>query len=715
MATFRYVVHECLWMAQCTLRLLAVLSTGIYWIVQMSRLIIYSVFMLLYFLPHIWWYLTSPSVIRRVNYRTGTGTGTTAVCTARQGPAAPRRSRAAQGSARRSVPSGPPPIGGRNGSPTLDARHRRPPVAPDLCRPKSVAGSAASVSLQGRASLLPSSSVYYDSVEDDDDLEDEESMPTETNNRATLDVVLPVPLDVVMMSLDYSNRNGRLRRKKFPVAILVTGGAWIIGSQLWGTMLARVLASRGYVVFCPDYRNFPQTDMEGMTLDVSDAIGWVLRNAGRYNGDLDDVTVVGQSAGAHLTMMSLLSQAHLAGYEAKGGQRSGLPPPSDVAYNVPRYVPRQTIHRYIGLSGIYNLEQQMSHLHQKGLNRAVLCKLVGGKEKLPRYSINSYFDPRRLGETGEVLPDNIFDFLPEKMFFLHGDADETSLPEDCASLVMTLRAAQCAFSVDRARVPRERRRHEDLAGYIVPGLLSSSSESESESDSDDCSRGDRTSSSTCRSCSARRTEPGCQPASSTPSRSSFGMTTDGAAPAPTRSCRVQQRESAAADPPGTPRDQSVIVEGSDAGGLQIRPASSPRRCRRMQQPTGLSVLMEPIVWSTAPYYADPLPECEISFLLIPGGRHTDGLVEECLSAGRSCCADFLCDYDASDSPAGADALACAALLQKAGATTPFSRFITRELFAPQQRCAAPDGLLPLAVPPEERGWLMRWCSSMCPF
>ncbi|KEG05219.1 putative ecotin, partial [Trypanosoma grayi] len=117
-----------------------------------------------------------------------------------------------------------------------------------------------------------------DSTTESDDDEDEEDR-NNLHNRATLDIYLPVPLDSLFRMMDQEkmiSRRSRLRNKKFPIVISLNGGAWIIGSHFWSFLVARLLAARGYVVFCPDYRNFPQTDMEGMVLDVSDAIRWVL-------------------------------------------------------------------------------------------------------------------------------------------------------------------------------------------------------------------------------------------------------------------------------------------------------------------------------------------------------------------------------------------------------------------------------------------------------
>ncbi|CAD2221906.1 ecotin [Angomonas deanei] len=315
----------------------------------------------------------------------------------------------------------------------------------------------------------------------DSDLSEEEDEEDKNNlhNRATLDIYLPMPLDSMFRLLDSSRKYNRqhdkkkkqdeeesggrhslfrrgkkkdnhysskgiLQPKKFPILICVNGGAWIVGCYFWNFLIARIFAARGYVVFCPDYRNFPQTTMEGMVLDVSDAIAWVLQNAERYNGDLNNVTLMGQSAGAHLTMMSLLSQAHLKATEENNKAGGGKPiaPPSSVAYNVPRYNPRQSIHRYVGLSGIYNLKGLVGHFDKRGLYRDVLYQICGGKKHLSRYTVVSYFDPRKTDSTGEAMPDNLFDFFPQQVLLVHGDADKSAPLSESANLAYLMNSAQ---------------------------------------------------------------------------------------------------------------------------------------------------------------------------------------------------------------------------------------------------------------------------------
>ena len=104
-------------------------------------------------------------------------------------------------------------------------------------------------------------------------------------------------------SSPYEGKDGRddaMEKKKKPIVIFLTGGAWIIGYRMWGTLLGRALVPFGILVVVPDYRNYPMTDISGMVDDVDASVQWTLDHANEYGGDKDGIILVGQSAGAHI-------------------------------------------------------------------------------------------------------------------------------------------------------------------------------------------------------------------------------------------------------------------------------------------------------------------------------------------------------------------------------------------------------------------------------
>ena len=129
------------------------------------------------------------------------------------------------------------------------------------------------------------------------------------------------------------------------------GGAWTIGYKAWGSLLARRLSKQGVLVACLDYRNFPQVLLlcasfllqhlvplhttepcaavparavtagricgcaarQGTILDmledVNAGIGWTLAHAEEHGGDPQRTYLVGQSCGAQLAALALVTQA----------------------------------------------------------------------------------------------------------------------------------------------------------------------------------------------------------------------------------------------------------------------------------------------------------------------------------------------------------------------------------------------------------------------
>ena len=72
-----------------------------------------------------------------------------------------------------------------------------------------------------------------------------------------------------------------IKQPQSPVVIFVTGGAWIIGYKLWGAFIGRGLSSMGVLTIIPDYRNFPQGNVDDMMDDISAAVHWTQTNAGQ--------------------------------------------------------------------------------------------------------------------------------------------------------------------------------------------------------------------------------------------------------------------------------------------------------------------------------------------------------------------------------------------------------------------------------------------------
>ena len=115
--------------------------------------------------------------------------------------------------------------------------------------------------------------------------------------RNLLDIYLPPPSQ-------YDNNS--IQPTTYPVVIFFSGGAWIIGYKMWSCLVGRALSKLGILTIVPDYRNFPQGNIEDMMTDVRSAVCWTVRNAHRFNGDPNNIILAGQSAGAHICLCTLV-------------------------------------------------------------------------------------------------------------------------------------------------------------------------------------------------------------------------------------------------------------------------------------------------------------------------------------------------------------------------------------------------------------------------
>lgn len=99
--------------------------------------------------------------------------------------------------------------------------------------------------------------------------------------------------------------------EKSPVVLYFHGGAWMIGrkesinnARFHGAI--NTLREEGYAVVSPEYAlaTEDKSPFPDCVIDAYDAADWILANAETYNFDVDNIGVMGESAGAHLALMA---------------------------------------------------------------------------------------------------------------------------------------------------------------------------------------------------------------------------------------------------------------------------------------------------------------------------------------------------------------------------------------------------------------------------
>jgi len=215
------------------------------------------------------------------------------------------------------------------------------------------------------------------------------------NSRNGLDIYFPNPSD----------------NKPYPVAVLVWGGAWTIGYKVWPFILAQYLSKRGTLCIVLDYRNFPQGNIINMVEDINNAMIWTFKNVADYGGNPEEITLIGQSAGAHLTVLSLLQQV-------KGENEN------TVAWDVSK------LRHYVGMSGAYDLVSLKPILDKHGLDEVLLRAIMDQdlKSNSPVFYLKSKFDQ-----------ENDFSRKLPPMTLVHGTKDKTISSEFTLAFAEELR------------------------------------------------------------------------------------------------------------------------------------------------------------------------------------------------------------------------------------------------------------------------------------
>ena len=97
-----------------------------------------------------------------------------------------------------------------------------------------------------------------------------------------------------------------------PVIIYVFGNGWMYGDKVIPSAIESIidlLKDEGYAVISTSYELMDdEVILEDQISDVKDTIRWVYKNKDKYNFDVNNIGIIGPSAGAQLSMMAAFSQ-----------------------------------------------------------------------------------------------------------------------------------------------------------------------------------------------------------------------------------------------------------------------------------------------------------------------------------------------------------------------------------------------------------------------
>lgn len=87
--------------------------------------------------------------------------------------------------------------------------------------------------------------------------------------------------------------------KKHPLILYYHGGGFIMGDKKCRVSISELYANEGYFVFCVNYRMPPEAIFPGYTIDCVNAANYINTLAQKYNIDLDNLVVTGDSSGGY--------------------------------------------------------------------------------------------------------------------------------------------------------------------------------------------------------------------------------------------------------------------------------------------------------------------------------------------------------------------------------------------------------------------------------
>lgn len=88
--------------------------------------------------------------------------------------------------------------------------------------------------------------------------------------------------------------------EKSPVVIFIHGGYWTSGNKNIYGFLGRNFGKKKIVTVIPNYTLSPNGNYDTMAKEVAAAIQWTSENIEKYNGNPDQIFLMGHSAGGHL-------------------------------------------------------------------------------------------------------------------------------------------------------------------------------------------------------------------------------------------------------------------------------------------------------------------------------------------------------------------------------------------------------------------------------
>lgn len=89
--------------------------------------------------------------------------------------------------------------------------------------------------------------------------------------------------------------------KSLPIIIYYHGGGWAVGDKSIYRNFCSLLSGRGFIVFNINYELTANKPHPAPIKDCIEGANWIYKNSKIYGGDINNIFIVGDSAGGHIT------------------------------------------------------------------------------------------------------------------------------------------------------------------------------------------------------------------------------------------------------------------------------------------------------------------------------------------------------------------------------------------------------------------------------
>ena len=164
--------------------------------------------------------------------------------------------------------------------------------------------------------------------------------------------------------LDVSAPPGVSGKALLPVLVYIHGGIWTLGDRCEYRLMGERFADLGVIFVCPSYSVYPDGTATEQIEDVDNVLKWTKRNISRFGGDPSSVVLSGQSSGAHVAAMCVITRNS------------------------------EDVCGFLGLSGPYDPEHHnKGHEKARGVNEvSPLVPAMGGVSQMSRFAAHRYVD-----------------------------------------------------------------------------------------------------------------------------------------------------------------------------------------------------------------------------------------------------------------------------------------------------------------------------------